>query len=317
MFLDPKFYTMKKIAALFVSVTAVLFVNATTFNVTVSNFQFSPSNIPNVLVGDIIKFNFSPGNFHNATSMPLGSVPAGAPAIFSGTPGSVTTSYSYMVSKSGNYRYYCEIHSPDGVTGMVGTFTVSSVVPVQLMNFDAVYSNKSVTAKWQTASEQNLSYFSVQKSIDGKNYIEAGRINATGNSDVLQSYSFKDENLDISARYIYYMIKAVDQNGEYSLSAVKLIRNEAAVKKLITSMAPNPVTKDVGHLMFQFNADRKGNMKAIVSDANGRIMMKLDMFAEKGINDGHIHMGDLPAGVYNIVFSMDGLKETKRVVVTE
>lgn len=308
---------MKKIIILLSCFFVTIFAKATIFNVSVTNFQFSPANIPNVLIGDVIQFNFSGPNFHNVITNPLGSVPAGAAAINSGAPGTVTTSYSYTVTRSGSYRYYCEVHSADGVTGMVGSFTASGVVPVQLKNFDAVYSNKAVTAKWQTASEQNLSYFSVQKSIDGKDYVEAGRINATGNSDVLQSYSFRDDDLDMSARYVYYMIKAVDRDGKYSLSAVKLIRNDAAIKKLITSMAPNPVSKDVGHLMFQFNADRDGEMKAVVIDATGKTVMKLDLSANKGVNNGHIHMGDLPAGIYTIVFSMDGLKETKRVAVTE
>ncbi len=200
---------------------------------------------------------------------------------------------------------------------MVGTFTASGVVPVQLKNFNAAYSNKVVSTTWQTASEQNLSYFSVQKSIDGKDYVEAGRVNAIGNSDVLQSYSFRDEELNMNARYVYYMIKAVDKDGKFSFSSVKLVRNDAAVKKLIFNMAPNPVSRDVGHLMFQFNSDRDGEMKAMVIDAVGKTVMKLDLSAEKGINSGHIHMGDLPAGIYTIVFSMDGLRETKRVAVTE
>ena len=69
--------------------------------------------------------------------------------------------------------------------------------------------------------------------------------------------------------------------------------------------------------MFKFNADRDGQMKAIVADANSKTVMKLDFSANKGINNGHIHMADLPAGVYSIVFSMDGLRETKRVMVTD
>lgn len=308
---------MKQFCSLFLFLFVAFFANANTFNVSVSNFQFSPSNIPNVLVGDIIKFNFTPGNFHNATSMSLGLVPAGAAPIFSGAPGDVSGSYSYTVTKAGSYRYYCEIHSSDGVTGMVGRFTASGVVPVQLNNFTAVYASKSVTAAWQTSSEQNLSYFSVQKSIDGEHYTEAGRVNAVGNSEKIQSYSFRDENLDANARYIYYMVKAVDRDGNYKLSAVKLIRNNGAAKKLITEIAPNPVSKGIGHCMFKFNADRDGQMKAIVADANSKTVMKLDFSANKGINNGHIHMADLPAGVYSIVFSMDGLRETKRVMVTD
>lgn len=308
---------MKRISTLLFLLMISILAGATTWNVTVSNFQFSPANIPNVLIGDIIKFNFGGANFHNATTTPLGSVPAGAAAIHSGNPGQVTGSYSYTVTKAGSYRYYCEIHSGDGVTGMVGTFTASGVVPVQLNNFDLSISGKTITANWQTASEQNLDYFSLQKSTDGKNYVETGRVSATGNTDQAQSYSFKDERLDINARYVYYILKIVDRDGRYSLSQVKLIRNDGAVKKIITQMGENPVSKQVGHFMFQFNADRSTSMRALVMDAGGKVLMKLDLSANKGINNGHIHMADLPTGIYTVLFSLDGLKETKKVMVTD
>ena len=308
---------MKNFTILLFFLLAGLYTNATTFTVTVSNNQFSPANIPNVVVGDIIKFNFSAVNFHNVTSTPLGSVPPGAADLNSGSPGSVTTSYSYTVTRAGNYRYYCEIHSSNGLTGMVGTFTASGIVPVTLQNFEVVYANKTVTAKWQTASEQNLAYFSLQKSVDGKTYAEAGRVNATGNAGTLQSYSYRDENLDMTARYIYYMLKTVNSDGSYSLSSVKLVRNEQAIKKLITQIGPNPVSREVGHLMFQFNADRNSSLKALVLDANGKTVMNLSMSANKGINNGHIHMGDEPTGMYTIIFSLDGLRETRKIVVVE
>lgn len=308
---------MKRTATLFLLLLVGFFAKATVFNVTVTNFQFSPANIPNVLIGDVIRFNFGGANFHNATTTPLGMAPAGAAAIHSGTPGQVTTSYSYTVTVAGSYRYYCEVHSGDGITGMVGTFTASGVVPVQLKNFDVSISGKTVTALWQTASEQDLSYFSLQKSNDGKNYKEAGRVNAAGNSNNLQSYSFKDEQLDMNARYVYYLLKSVNRDGSYSLSPVKLIRNDGAVKKLITQMGANPVSKAIGHLMFQFNADRNSSMRALVIDGNGKTLMKLDLSANKGINNGHIHMAELPTGIYTILFSLDGLKETRKVMLVD
>jgi len=289
--------------------------NAVTFMVSVTNFQFTPSNIPNVVVGDIIQYNFVPLNNHNATSTPLGLVPAGAADIFSGTPGSVTTSYSYTVTKAGNYRYYCQVHSLDGITGMVGTFTASNAVPITLKSFNVVYSSGIVTAKWQTATEQNVSYFSLEKSTDGKNYNEAGRVPATGNSNIPQSYTFRDMNPDMNARYVYYMLKTVDNDGKYSLSGVKLVHNTGAVVKLITQIGPNPVSRQVGHLMFQFNSDRSMVMKALVRDASGKNIMNLDLNATRGVNNGHIHMGDLPTGMYTITFFLDGLKETRNIVV--
>ena len=289
--------------------------NARTFFVSVLNFQFSPASIPNVMVGDTVQFNFAAVNNHNAISTPLGSVPAGAAAINSGTPGSVTTAYLYVVTVAGSYRYYCEIHSLDGVTGMVGTFTASGVVPVNLKNFEVTSSGKTVVANWQTATEQNLSYFSLQKSSDGKKYVETVRIDARGNSDKPESYTYQDEWLDMNARYIYYMLKIVDKNGKYNLSPVRLVRNEQANSKLITQIGPNPLSREVGHLMLQFYADKDTDMKALVVDASGKTVMNLDMTANKGINSGHIHMASLSAGVYTIVFSMDRVKEIHKVVV--
>ena len=289
--------------------------NARTFFVSVLNFQFSPASIPNVMVGDTVQFNFAAVNNHNAVSTPLGSVPAGAAAINSGTPGSATTAYLYLVTVAGSYRYYCEIHSLDGVTGMVGTFTASGVVPVNLKNFEVTCSGKTVVANWQTATEQNLSYFSLQKSSDGEKYVETARIDARGNSDKPESYTYQDEWLDMNARYIYYMLKIVEKDGKYNLSPVRLVRNEQASSKLITQIGPNPLSREVGHLMLQFYADKDTDMKTLVVDARGKTVMNLDMTAIKGINNGHIHMASLSAGVYTIIFSMDGVKETYKVVV--
>jgi len=39
------------------------------------------------------------------------------------------------------------------------------------------------------------------------------------------------------------------------------------------------------------------------------------MSAVVGLNNGHFHVGDVPAGVYTIIFSMDNFKESYRVVV--
>lgn len=306
---------MKKFTTTFLFLMTGIFANATTFMVAVTNFQFTPANIPNVVVGDIIQFNFAAVNNHNATSTPLGLVPAGAANIFSGAPGSVTTSYSYTVTKAGSYRYYCQVHSLDGLTGMVGTFTASGAAPVTLKDFAVAYTSGIITAKWQTSTEQNVAYFSLLRSTDGKNYAEAGRVTATGNSNIPQSYSYKDVKPDMSVRYVYYMLKTVDNDDKYSLSAVKLVHNTQALLKLITQIGPNPVSREVGHLMFQFNADRNAKMRALVRDAGGKNIMDLELNAYRGVNNGHIHMGDLPAGMYTITFSLDGIKETKNVLV--
>src|SRR5438477_55363 len=131
---------MKKLVILPALILVGLYGHATTFIITVSNNQFSPANIPNVVVGDVLQFNFA-----------------------------------------------------------------------------------------------------LEKSTDGKNYKEAGRVTATGEGGTQQSYTYRDDRLDMNAKYIYYMLRMVDKDGSYELSPVKLVRNEQAVNKLITQIGPNPV----------------------------------------------------------------------------
>jgi len=68
------------------------FSNAAIVVITVSNFQFSPSN-PTVEVVDIVRFNFIGGQ-HNATQNGvIEPAPAGAAPIFSSAPNSTPRTY--------------------------------------------------------------------------------------------------------------------------------------------------------------------------------------------------------------------------------
>ena len=67
--------------------------------------------------------------------------------------------------------------------------------------------------------------------------------------------------------------------------------------------------------MFQFNADRTGQLSAKVYDGHGKLVMDQTMSAFVGINNGHLHMGGLPKGAYSINFVLDGVKDTRTVIV--
>ena len=83
------------------------------------------------------------------------------------------------------------------------------------------------------------------------------------------------------------------------LSPIKVYRNKSASAKLITLLSPNPIS-GMGHLMLQFNADKSGVMKVKVADMQGRIVLKTELAAAPGINNGHIHLGDIPPGIYTV-----------------
>ncbi len=98
--------------------------SATTWLVNVSDFSFSPPNLPNVIVGDSIKWRWISGN-HTTTSH---IIPAGAPVWDSPINGGTQT-FIYVVSIAGSYHYKCVPHFP----GMEGFFTANiiGITPIQ------------------------------------------------------------------------------------------------------------------------------------------------------------------------------------------
>ena len=113
--------------------------------------------------------------------------------------------------------------------------------------------------------------------------------------------------------YVYYALATVDKDGKTQLSPIKIYKNKNALPKLIISLSPNPIS-GMGHLMLQFNADKTGVMIAKLIDMQGKVVLKTELSAEQGVNNGHIHLGDVPAGIYTIYFSLDGISESYRVV---
>ncbi len=111
---------MKKYYLLFLLplLLVAAYANATVHTITVQNFQFSPSSITTVHVGDTIKWTWVNGS-HTTTSE---AIPAGAAAWNSPMSQNVT-SFIYKVTVPGVYNYVCLPHMPD----MSGSFTASIV----------------------------------------------------------------------------------------------------------------------------------------------------------------------------------------------
>ncbi len=276
--------------------------HATVHTISVANFQFSDATV-NAIAGDTIVWNWVEGN-HTTTSK---TIPAGA-AAWDVLMNESSTSFTYKLTVAGTYDYICKPHA---AFGMVGTINVSSVLPVTLLNFTATVTpeNKALL-KWTVATEQNVSYYAIQKSTDGKTFMEAGRVNAGATSSIQKTYSYTDDNAN--SRYIYYSLEIVDRDGKTQLSPIALYKNDKIKGGIIAKISPNPISSP-GHLMLQFNADKPGTLLVELYDMNGRRITQTNMMADAGVNNGHFHLGELPAGIYTVVFSIDGKKEMRRL----
>jgi plastocyanin len=98
---------------------------STKWVVTVADFQFTPSSLPNVISGDTIRWVWVSG-IHTTTST---SVPGGA-MTWDQPIDATNTVYEYHATVVGTYNYYC-MHHP---TTMIASFTVISTTPAGIGN---------------------------------------------------------------------------------------------------------------------------------------------------------------------------------------
>ena len=167
------------------------------------------------------------------------------------------TGYYYLDITNGTSRI---ITSPIWYTRNDGL----TALPVKLNSFTVQKANTSAQLDWSTAQELNSSYFNIEKSADGRNWIGLTRVNAAGNSTRVKNYIAFDNNP--FNRINYYRIKQFDVDGKFEYSAVKSVSFSMSYK---ISVAPNPA-KD----FINISTTKKQNVILTIQliDASGKIL---------------------------------------------
>lgn len=154
------------------------------------------------------------------------------------------------------------------------------MLPVELTSFDAIPDEErfEVNCIWETATEKNNEHFIVQRSLNGLNWEDVGKVSGAGTTFEPQSYSWVDHSPH--GGQSYYRLKQVDFNGEFWLSPLRsvwLMEDEV-------SIYPNP-----GNGIFTFSG-LKENTTIQVWDARGRhvqlVKLSGNQFMLQGVSKG-------------------------------
>ena len=116
--------------------------------------------------------------------------------------------------------------------------TGSNPLPIELLSFHAVPSGENVNILWETSSESNNSYFTVERSADGVSFSDIAKVNSKayeGNSHTPLSYQAVDTK-PLSG-VSYYRLKQTDLNGNFKF--FNMVKIDFASASFV-SIYPNP-----------------------------------------------------------------------------
>ena len=170
----------------------------------------------------------------------------------------------------------------------IGSISSANPLPIRILYFDVRFNEKfdHVILDWRTASEKNNDYFSIERSVDGINWIKIGEVNGAGTSNIPVSYQYFD--FDVFRGLTYYRLKQVDFDGEFDYSDIKLVNFQKAENLVY----PNPSSGE-----FYINGVKEENDNVLVINSLSELV-----FSGK-LQNNKINLSFLSKGIYFLIIN--------------
>lgn len=182
-----------------------------------------------------------------------------------------------------------------GVVTSFSPFTFASEdisidpLPITLLSFKAQPNGNEVDLVWQTASEINNAYFTVERSSNGTEFQPITTVNGAGNSTETLTYESTDKNP--LAGKSYYRLKQTDFNGDFTYSEVEIVTFNELISNV--NLYPNPVSKEGGVVNLVFNNSNHREIEII--DQLGKIVNSTFTTTQERIT---LNLSYLEVGIY-------------------
>jgi hypothetical protein len=172
-----------------------------------------------------------------------------------------------------------------------------ATLPIQLISFTAKPDNGKVLLDWQTASETNNDYFTIEKSSDAILFEEVLRVNGAGNSSTQSDYTAIDHypNSEVS----YYRLKQTDFDGQHTYSRIVMIRNDT---KNRLQLFPNPANAGTSIYLSILNTEEEEEIKFSLYSLLGKEQFSQIIVIQKNSPPISIKLPpELAPGIYAVV----------------
>ena len=211
-----------------------------------------------------------------------------------------------------NSRVVFEADNKDNATQTdlyaVNGIFVPIVIPVKLLDFTVLPYASDALLQWHSAQELNCKNYAIQRSDDGKNFINTGTVTAFGTSTNTLAYSFTDPGIIISGKHIvYYRLLITDLDGQAvnsNIILLKLNKNAGWDVKLLS----NPVAENIQLIL----SGARKNVHLAVLDITGKTLYPAALGAVSG--QVSIPVISFTKGIYLLMIRVGNDKKIIRFV---
>ncbi len=179
-----------------------------------------------------------------------------------------------------------------------------SLLPIELLSFDAGMTDENTVAlRWSTSAEKGNDFFTIERSLDGKNFFVLDTIAGAGNSNKKVDYTYTDTHP--ASGYNYYRLKQTDFDGNFKYFDIAGVVNDKAQPQVAqVSISPNPFNQ---HFEVSFHATDNSIVHLKLMDMQGATIFNKSLEAEKGTNTFVYNDHRLQSGIYLLSIVQKGV----------
>ncbi len=226
--------------------------------------------------------------------------------LFSRVAGMDTT---FTLAQDSSYCFFVLATDRVGNTqtmtpGDIACKKAGGVLPVTWLFFNGTNHDKDNVLKWATASEQQSKEFRLERSLNGRDFIQVAVIAAAGTSTATRYYDYTDRRIDkLKSNVMYYRLKQVDIDSNFRYSSIVRLNYKSGGGKPAI-VYPNPTG---GMITLVLGDQSLIGTVATIMDINGRVLKQIKLTA----GSQTINLSDYANGVYLVRLSN---KETLKIV---
>jgi hypothetical protein len=199
-------------------------------------------------------------------------------------------------------------------TFSLGSKTVGwNPLPIELLSFSAVPNGDKVDIKWETITETNNAYFTVEKSKDGVNFTKLIDVPGAGNSTSYKDYAETDYQPYSGTSY--YRLKQTDNNGAFKYFTIVPVTFIADGQQSIV-LFPNPMIENASILSVNVNGYKGQEVVVVLRDIQGKEFLSKVLLSE---DDNHVFTIEgttlLPVGAYIVTASSNNKIYNYKIIV--
>ena len=183
--------------------------------------------------------------------------------------------------------------------------TFNPALPVELIGFSAKEVERGILLQWSTATEIDNQEFVIEKSTDGKNFLDLQSIPGAGQTDQRRDYQFLDKS--VNAPLLYYRLRQVDFDGSIHRSKIVVVQPK---DNHVDVNVQFDADQSLLHIDFDHNLNRDGTLSLF--DLKGSLIYQYAIDKEANFID--LNIDPLAKGAYILHIKLDSKVHSELII---